>query len=147
MALTYDYPSFNISKDRVINNGDGSQLFNELQSFVERIRDFHRETVARIAYGESLVIKVTSTSSASVTAGTSPIIICDASSAAITVNLPAASISNGYVYYVKKVDATANTVTIDGSGSETIDGGTTAVISSQYECLTIVCDGTSWYIV
>lgn len=147
MALTYEYPSFNISRDRITNKDDGTQTFNELQQLVERIKDFHRETVARIVYGESFVLKVSSSTSTSITPGASPIIVCDASSAAITVNLPAAADSAGFVYYIKKVDSSSNTVTIDGNGSETIDDSASQIITSQYDCITVVCDGTQWWII
>lgn len=74
------------------------------------------------------------------------VILCDASAAAFTVTLPPAADRTGKVFEVKKIDATANTVTIDGDGSETIDGGTTAVITSQYESITAVSDGAAWFI-
>jgi len=147
MALTYEYPNFNIKRDRFINDDDGTQTFNEIQSLVERIRDFHRECVSRLIYGESFVLKVSSSTSTSITPGVSPIILCDASSASITVNLPLAADSNGIVYYIKKIDSSSNTVSIDGNGSETIDGSTSQIITSQYDCATVVCDGTEWWII
>jgi hypothetical protein len=73
--------------------------------------------------------------------------LCDCSSNSITINLPAASGNAGLQYHIKKTDSTSNTVTIDGSGSETIDGGTTAIIRSQYESVTVSCDGTQWWII
>lgn len=75
------------------------------------------------------------------------VILVDATSAAITVTLPAAASYLGRIYYVKKIDSSANAVTIDGSGSETIDDQLTAVISIQYTCLTLFSDGTEWWII
>jgi hypothetical protein len=75
------------------------------------------------------------------------VILCDATSAAFTVTLPAAASSTGVVFYIKKIDSSANAVTIDGNGSETIDDATTQLLSSQYDCLTVHCDGTEWYII
>ena len=75
-----------------------------------------------------------------------PIILCDATSNAITVNLPQASTSANLVYNIKKIDSTGNTVTIDGNASETIDGATTSVLATQYDSATIVCDGSNWFI-
>ena len=72
--------------------------------------------------------------------------LCDCTSNAITINLPAAS-QAGRRYEIKKIDATSNAVTIDGNGSETIDGATTITITSQYESVTIVSDGQDWFIV
>ncbi len=72
---------------------------------------------------------------------------CDASSAAFTVTLPAAASHDGRVIYVKKTDSSSNAVTIDGNGSETIDGATTVDVLLQYECLQLVCNGTGWSVV
>jgi hypothetical protein len=70
----------------------------------------------------------------------------DASGANRTITLPAAASSTGQVFVIKKIDASANTVTVDANASETIDGATTAVISAQWASLTIQCDGTGWFI-
>jgi hypothetical protein len=72
-------------------------------------------------------------------------ILCDTSGGNITLNLPAAASSTNAQISIKKTDA-ANTVTIDGNGAETIDGAATAVLSSQWEMISIICDGTSWFI-
>jgi hypothetical protein len=39
------------------------------------------------------------------------------------------------------------TITIDGAGSETIDGATTKTLSSQYATLEIVSDGANWHVI
>ena len=74
-------------------------------------------------------------------------IYCDASGGAFTVTLPAVANATGLVLHTKKTDSSANAVTIDGSGSETIDGATTRVISAQYDSIMIQCDGTEWWII
>jgi hypothetical protein len=78
---------------------------------------------------------------------TNYLVLCDCSSNAITINLPAASGNTGLTYVIKKTDATGNTVTIDGNSTETIDGNTTVTITNQYTSQTIVCDGTNWMII
>lgn len=74
-------------------------------------------------------------------------VLASASGGAITVNLPAAASHSGRRYEIKKTDSSANTVTIDGSGAETIDGAATYVLNTQYQSVTIVSDGTSWFVV
>jgi hypothetical protein len=71
-------------------------------------------------------------------------VLCDCSSNAITINLPAASGNTGLEYLVTKVDSSGNAVTIDPNGSETINGVTTAIITAQYTSLTLRCDGSNW---
>ena len=73
-------------------------------------------------------------------------ILCNGTSAAFTITLPASSGNSGLKYNVKKTDSSANAITIDGNASETIDGNLTVSLSSQYDSYTIQCDGTNWYI-
>ena len=72
-------------------------------------------------------------------------ILCDAASNTITVTLPPAADVVSFLLYIKKIDAT-NDVTIDPSGTETIDKGTTVVLTAQEESLTLHSDGTEWWI-
>ena len=74
------------------------------------------------------------------------VLLVDATSGAVTVTLPAAASSIGMRLIVKKIDASANAVTIDGSGAETIDGAATQSTTTQYAGWTIVSDGTSWFV-
>lgn len=71
----------------------------------------------------------------------------DATGGNITINLPTAVGIAGRAYVVKKIDSTGNTVTIDPSGAETIDGSATKVISSQYNSYKIVSNNVSWDII
>jgi hypothetical protein len=75
------------------------------------------------------------------------VILCDASGGAFTVSLPAASGMARLILHVKKTDSSGSAVTIDGDSTETIDGDQTIDLSLQYESVTIVSDGTSWYII
>lgn len=70
-------------------------------------------------------------------------VLVNAADGAITVTLPPAATYPGIEYWIKKIDAT-NNVTIDGDGSETIDGSATKVLSSQYAVAHIQSNGTSW---
>lgn len=71
----------------------------------------------------------------------------------VTVTLPtAASAYNntdgiGRIHEVKKIDADADTVTVDGDGAELIDGAATAVLTVQWETISVQSNGTSWYII
>lgn len=74
-------------------------------------------------------------------------ILVDASGGNITISLPSASdAENKGVFEIKKTDSSSNLVIIDGNGSETIDGSTTVTINVQYEAISIVSNGTEWFI-
>lgn len=101
----------------------------------------------RCAYtGKSAANVATKTTTYTATS-TDDVLLGDASGGAFSITLPAATASAGMRLAVKKVDASANAVTIDGNASETIDGVTTKALSSQNAAYDIVCDGSAWYIV
>lgn len=75
------------------------------------------------------------------------IIAVDASSGAITITLlAAATAGDGFEVTVKKTDSSANPVTVDGNGSETIDGATTYVLGVQHESVTVRSDASNWLV-
>jgi hypothetical protein len=76
-------------------------------------------------------------------------IFVDATSGAVTINLPTTGFGrvSGRIYIIKKTDASGNAVTIDGNSSETIDGATTYSLASQYKYVTIQSNGTNWFII
>ena len=75
------------------------------------------------------------------------LILADATGGAFTLTLPPAATVDGQEFTVKKVDASANAVTLDGDGSEVIDGAATKVLSAQWASARIRANGNSWYVV
>lgn len=79
------------------------------------------------------------------------VLLVNATGGNITVTLPdSGTVSStkdemGKIFHVKKVDASANTVTIDGFSTQTIDGATTKVLTTQYDSISIVSDGSNWH--
>lgn len=66
----------------------------------------------------------------------------------ITLTLPAAAGCTGRIYIIKKMNASAtDTVTIDGNGTETIDGALTIVMTLQFSGRTIISDGANWFVI
>lgn len=74
------------------------------------------------------------------------VVLFDTGSTTRTATLAAAAALTGKIYHIKKVDAGAGLVTIDGNGGETIDGDLTPDITTQFESVTIVSDGSNWHI-
>lgn len=94
------------------------------------------DTAATGTGGTGLLSRITITSDLTLTTSHT-VVLCDASSGPLTITLPAASTNGGRLYHIKKVDASANAVTIDGDGLDTIDDGLSAVLTVQYESITI----------
>jgi arginine/lysine/ornithine decarboxylase len=75
-------------------------------------------------------------------------ILVDASGGNITIALPNASTYDGRIYNIKKIDNTANTVTINPSGIQPIDGASTYIITIQWTSIQIQAGNTNaWYII
>ena len=112
--------------------GDGFQVFGTLPS-------------SALPAGGGNLAQTTKTANYTATS-TDYFIFCDATSGAITITLPTAVGIGGKVYAIKKTDASANTVTIDAAGTETIDGALTVVTAVQYASYSIVSNGANWFI-
>lgn len=127
---------------RKMSGGGNAQLWIKSDGRVGANADAH----STLHSGGSLAAGL-----ATVTATTAPnaghhTILADATSGAITVNLPTAVGIAGRHYIIKKID-NANNVVVDGSSTQTIDGATTKTITTQYGFLQIVSDGANWLIV
>lgn len=93
-------------------------------------------------------LNVTSGKSANYTvtsADAGRVIKVDSSGGPIVVSLPSASsVSSGFNVNIEKSSSDTNSVTIDGNGSETINGNTTQEISNQWDFAILVSDGSNW---
>ncbi len=65
----------------------------------------------------------------------------------VIINLPAAATCDGERFTFIKTTSDVNTVTIDGNGSEQINGELTQEIDQQWTALSILSIGTGWVIV
>ncbi len=81
------------------------------------------------------------------TAGDETLILADGSLGAMQVRLPAAASVPGRVYIIKKIDNSANAITINPNSVETIDGVLTPTLSTQFAFLKVISTGSSWYII
>lgn len=62
-----------------------------------------------------------------------------------TVTLPTAVGLEGQYFIIK--NSGTGVITIDGDGTETIDGATTKILAVQYESMTVVSNGANWIVV
>ncbi len=74
------------------------------------------------------------------------IITANASSGGLNFTLPSAVGMAGRQFTIKKVDSSANAVTLSTTASQTIDGSATAQLGSQWQYLTVTSDGSNWII-
>ena len=102
------------------------------------------DTTTGIAYR----VKTREVSASTLLTSTDHTILANATSGAITLSLPAAGTNTATrVYVVQKTDSSTNAVTIDGSGSETIDGTTTIKLTQPNQTVIIQAGFSAWHIV
>lgn len=73
------------------------------------------------------------------------VVLCVASGGVISVLMPNVAAFINRVFAVKKIDASANIVTVDGNGAN-IDGAATKALAAQWNSLLMVSDGAAWNI-
>ena len=84
---------------------------------------------------------VTDIKTAAYTAAWGDLVRVDATSHGFTVTLPSAADRAGHTVVIKEVGNSTQTVTVDGSGSETIDGASSISMTTAYGALEFVSDG------
>lgn len=101
------------------------------------------------AWGDSSGGLTTNTQSGTTytVSSTDAVVFASAASNNITVTLPLSSGLAGYRFYIKRIDSsTTNTVTIARTSPDTIDGLTSFTLDLQYTAITVVSNGSAWYI-
>jgi len=126
----------------LVDNGAGALAVNTDNSTVEintdilRIKDSGVTEVKRSRTAASVSTGVTLSSD---------INLCTAGAGGISVTLP--DVITGKIVYIKKIDNGAGLVTINRSGSSTIDGANSIALYHQWESVAIACNGTNWFII
>jgi hypothetical protein len=126
--------------------GDSGTWGTILNTFLQVSLDGATGNMLPAAVAAAFTVISTKTSNYGPGAGQGEFVLANATSGAITITLPTA-VSNKFYYGIKKVDSSTNTVTFATTSSQTIDGGSTAVIKVQYASITLVSDGSNWNII
>lgn len=76
------------------------------------------------------------------------LVLVNASAAARTITLPAAAALGGRPirFQIEKTDSSANAVTVQRAGTDTIEGATSVVLSGQWASVTLVSDGVGGWV-
>jgi hypothetical protein len=98
-----------------------------------------------LAINGSISQAVLSVSSSVTLSNTDNIVVCDATTAGLTVTLPTVSTCNGRIYTIKKIDTTNNALTF----SVAIKSSPTETFTSlnYQKTLKIQSDGTNWWLI
>lgn len=94
-----------------------------------------------------LGFSVASVSADYTTAAGDDVVKVDASGAARAITLLTPAGSYNKRYDIKKIDSSANAVTVAAQSAKTIDGASNYVLTVQNQSVTFQYDGTNWIIV
>jgi hypothetical protein len=89
---------------------------------------------------------ITGTKSAYTCTQSDRYVLANASKAAFKVTLPNAANCPGKAYTVKKIDSSANAVTVVSTAGQTIDGATTYRLRSPHSAVDLVSNGAGWFV-
>lgn len=93
----------------------------------------------------SLALPIMSVNYDAYLGGKNGTVTVDASGASRSVFLPATStVTTGTVFVIKKTDSSGNTVTIDTTGGQTIDGAATQTLNIQWQTIRVQSTGSAW---
>lgn len=113
----------------------------DVQAVVRVLRDLMAKLGRTPTWGDHRTVTTATT-----VVDSDDLILVDTTSGSVTVTLPSAVGRRGRKFACKKLIA-ANTMTLAGAGSETIDGAATVGITTQYAARTVQSDGINWHIV
>lgn len=149
--MTADVTRTNYSANSILTSTALNADFNQI---LTRINDFPADkltdatvTKDKLASGAMANLTVTSKSATYTVTTSDQVNLGDASGGAFTYTLPTAVGNEGLILSFKKTDSSTNAITIDGNGSETIDGVATSLLNNQYDTLKIISDGANWHII
>jgi hypothetical protein len=97
----------------------------------------------------SLTVGARSTASSVTLAITDQTILVDSTSAIRTITLPTAVSISGRIYIVKdwKGQASTHNITIATTSAQTIDGAATVVMSTNFQTVRVISDGSNWSVI
>jgi hypothetical protein len=149
--MSSDLTRSNYSANSILTSSALNADFNQI---LARINDFPGDQITALTVPKTALelsatyLGVTTKTGNYTITASDTFLLADATSASFTLTLPAAGSHSGLVLRIKKIDSSlTNTVTIDGNGSETIEGSTTKIMYTQNEVYIIVSDGTNWRVV
>ena len=148
--------AFEVDRDGNVSasaySGDGSGLTNVTGEW-DGSHDGNASISGSLTLTGSLLntgtVSIDDTDSPYTLTGTQQFVLIDPSGGDVTINMPTAATYPGRQIFFKLTQvAGANTVTLQGQGSDTIDGATTYTdLDVQYESISVVSNGgTGWFI-
>jgi hypothetical protein len=99
-----------------------------------------------IGLPSSELVKLNISSSVSLSTTQRAIFANNSESSSISITLPSSSLADSREYYVIKADAVSGTVTVLPSMPDLINGASSFDLNGPFQSITLIHDGTGWYV-
>ena len=96
--------------------------------------------------GDTTIIKTSVTTSPYTILGSDYVLLIDATSGNLILTLPDPITFEGALIF-KRIDTSANTVTVNRNAAENIESDLTAITLNPFDRVTLVSDGTDWWMI
>jgi len=150
-GFTYVIRKLDSSNNTVTVDPNSTQLINAAQTYV---LNKQYETLTIVSNGTNWDIwstykedGLTAVSGTYTTLDTDTVITANTNGGAFTITLITAVGNTGLTYTIKKIGTDTNLVTIDGNGSQTIEGAANLGLMTPGEYVTLTSDGANWLVV
>lgn len=130
-----------------VDNFKGSAVVTESEGLGSSDNDTSLPTTAAVKdyVDDTVGVSVTTQTGTYQITTSDSVILCNTTGGGFTVTLPTA-VGSTRAYHIKKI-ASANTLTIATTSSQTIDGGTTIAVTALDETITVVSDNANWRVI
>ena len=143
--------NFGLDKPLVNNPIDQDKFGDQINDDIDSLDSVLFAALNFQTSAETISFSVTAPTVGSDTiADSKKLFLCDCTEGSISAALPAANTTgNGFIIGFKKTDSsTSYSVTLSPDGSDTIDGESTYVLSSQYDWVILASDDSaSWHVI
>lgn len=136
-------PSVQMYMTLIDENGHYSPFLGYIEKPTYQIAPGGMLTGIEFALADLALQSVSKTSNYTVTAS-DRFIYGDSTSGSVTLTLPAAASVGAYTVFSFVKSVAANSLILDGDGSETIDGATTKTLTAVYSRADIISNGSAW---
>ena len=127
-----------------VSASEGDLQFADGTARAEGVWVFKNAAWVRLAEGTAGALSIRSLSTTQSLLTTDDYVKADVSGGSITLTLPTAIGNSGLIIRVFKSDSSTNSITLDTTASQTINGNSEDFLGTQYQVVSYISDGTNW---
>ena len=144
MPLIPRFARYPLDKEAILSD-EPERLLGYLRKLILELRKAYDDTYQAVREIGGYVQKIKNIAAIYTILEDDSVLLASATLGAFTITVKSAIFLKRKTYTVIKIDASANVITLDPAGAETINGAATKTLTAQWDKITIVSDGINWY--